>query len=71
MIDDFFKNNNIDPETVLIGGAPDVDEQQRESIFELLKEYGVSTNKWLETGAIISSHGGPGAVGITGIEKTP
>lgn len=71
MINDFFKNYNIDPETVLIGGAPDVDKQQRESIFELLKEYGVSTNKWLETGAVISSHGGPGAVGITGIEKTP
>lgn len=71
MINDFFKNYNIDPKTVLIGGAPDVDKQQRESIYELLKEYGVSTNKWLETGAVISSHGGPGAVGITGIEKTP
>ena len=58
MINDFFKNYNIDPETVLIGGAPDVDEQQKENIYELLKEYGVHTNKWLETGAVISSHGG-------------
>lgn len=69
MIDDFFKNYNIDPETVLVGGAPDIDEQQKESIFDLIKNNGISTNKWIEAGAVISSHGGPGAVGITGIEK--
>lgn len=69
MIDDFFKNYNIDPETVLVGGAPDIDNHQKESLFDLLKNNGVSTMEWVDAGAVISSHGGPGAVGITGIEK--
>lgn len=69
MIDDFFKNYNIDPETVLVGGAPDIDNQQKENLFDLLKNNGVSTMEWVDAGAVISSHGGPGAVGITGIEK--
>ena len=69
MIDDFFKNYNIDPETVLVGGAPDINEQQKESIFDLIKNNGISATDWIKAGAVISSHGGPGAVGITGIEK--
>lgn len=69
MIDDFFNNYNIDHETILVGGAPDVDNQQKENIFGLLKNNGLSTTEWIEAGAVISSHGGPGAVGITGIEK--
>lgn len=70
MVKDFYKNQNIAPETVRVGGAPDVDESQREMLYDLLKEYGSDTREWVETGAVISSHGGPGAIGIAGIEKT-
>lgn len=70
MLKDFYTNYNIDPETVLIGGAPDVEQSQREIAYDLLKENGSNINKWVDTGAVISSHGGPGAIGITGIEKT-
>lgn len=69
MIDDFFKNFNIDPETVLVGGAPDVDSNLKARIYDLLKDNGSLTNDWISAGAVISSHGGPGAVGIAGIER--
>ncbi len=69
MIDDFFASYNIDPETVLIGGAPGVDDNYKEVIYNLLRENGVQKPRWMEAGAVISSHGGPGAIAITGIEK--
>src|SRR5699024_3300122 len=69
MIDDFFKNYNIDPETVLVGGAPDVGSDLKAKIYDLLKDNGSLTTDWISAGAVISSHGGPGAVGIAGIER--
>ena len=69
MFDDFFKEFDIDRGTVLVGGAPDITKEQKEDIFNLLREYGVEDSKWVEAGAVISSHGGPGAVGLAGIEK--
>lgn len=70
MVNHFFKIYNIDPDTVLIVGAPGVEDGQKEMIFDLLKEKGNQKATWMEAGAVISSHGGPGAIGITGIEKS-
>jgi fatty acid-binding protein DegV len=69
MINDFLKSHNIDPESVLVVGAPSVDDNYKEVIYNLLKENGVKEARWMRAGAVISSHGGPGAIGITGIEK--
>ena len=69
MINDFFKSYNIDPETVLIVGAPSVDDNDKKLISKLLIENGVEEARWMKAGAVISSHGGPGAIGITGIEN--
>jgi fatty acid-binding protein DegV len=38
-------------------------------VYDLLRENGIQKARWMEAGAVISSHGGPGAIGITGIEK--
>lgn len=70
MIHNFFKSHNIDPDTVLLVGAPGIEDNQKETIYDLLRENGIHKAKWLEAGAVISSHGGPGAIGIVGIEKT-
>lgn len=69
MITDFFKVNTINPETVLVTGAPSLSEAHKEIIAELLKKNGVKEYRWMSAGAVISSHAGPGAIGITGIEK--
>lgn len=70
MITNFFKKHNIDPDTVLMVGAPGALDSQKEMVFDLLKEKGIKNAMWLKAGAVISSHGGPGAIGITGIEKS-
>lgn len=69
MVTDFFNDFDIDPATVLVGGAPGVTNEQKETMFKLLADNNVSTTEWHQTGAVISSHGGPGAIGITGIIK--
>ena len=69
MINNFFTSHNIDPETVLVVGAPSVDDNYKEVISNLLRENGVEKARWMRAGAVISCHGGPGAIGITGIEK--
>lgn len=69
MMNDFFESYDIDPETVLICGAPSVDDNYKEIIYNLLRENGVQEGRWMRAGAVISSHGGPGALAIAGIEK--
>ncbi|WP_080146944.1 DegV family protein [Marinilactibacillus piezotolerans] len=70
MVNHFFQSYNINPDTVLIVSPPGVEDSQKEVISGLLKENGVQKTRWMQAGAVISSHGGPGAIGITGIEKT-
>lgn len=69
MINDFFANYDVDPETILIVGAPSVDEDNKKVISDLLKKNAIGKVTWMKAGAVISSHGGLGAIGITGIEK--
>jgi fatty acid-binding protein DegV len=69
MIKDFFESYDIDPETILIVGAPSVEDNYKEIILNLLRENGVEEARWMRAGAVISCHGGPGAIGITGIEN--
>lgn len=70
MVRNFFESYNIDPDSVLVVGAPGVEKIQKEMIYDLLREYGIQKSGWMEAGSVISSHGGPGAIGITGIEKS-
>lgn len=69
MLNDYFKDFDIDPNTVLIGGAPGVTAEHKETIMNFVEKQGVPSPVWHETGAVISSHGGPGAIGIAGIER--
>jgi DegV family protein with EDD domain len=69
MINTFFKSYNIDPDTVMVVGAPAVEDNYKEMIYDILRENGIQNLKWMKAGSVISSHGGPGAIGIAGIEK--
>lgn len=68
-IDDVFNVYDFDLETVMICGSPGVTDEHKQIAYSLLKDKNVHTDKWVPTGAVISSHGGPGAMGIVGIEK--
>ena len=53
----------------MLVGSPGVEDNQKEMIYDLLRKNGIEKTRWMEAGAVISNHGGPGAIGITGIEK--
>lgn len=66
-MNDFFSTYDIEPDSVLIGGAPGVTDSQKQMVIDIAKENGITNPVWRDTGAVISCHGGPGAVGIAGI----
>lgn len=68
-VKDFIKNYDIDPETLIIGGTKRLSEDHKQIAKSLLQEAGFNDPSWFSAGAVISSHGGPGAFGIIGIEK--
>ena len=69
MLADFFNMRDIDPNTVLVGGAPGVTPEHKETVLNYVEQQGVLNPVWNSTGAVISSHGGPGAIGIVGIAR--
>ncbi|MGB3161077.1 MAG: DegV family protein [Carnobacterium sp.] len=68
-VKDFVTNFNIDPETLTIGGTDGLSEAYKQLGEATLNKYGYQDPQWFTAGAVISSHGGPGAFGIIGIEK--
>ncbi|MGP6140416.1 MULTISPECIES: DegV family protein [unclassified Jeotgalibaca] len=69
VINDFFKDYDIIPETLTIGGTPGMSAADREVALKQVSEFGFNNPHSFDAGAVISSHGGPGAFGIIAIEK--
>lgn len=66
---DFFSSYDFDPNTVFVGGAPGVTPEHKKTVLNYVEQQGVLNPVWNSTGAVISSHGGPGAIGIVGIAR--
>lgn len=66
---DFFNDYDIDPDTVIFGGAPGYAPEHKQMAFDIAASNGVKNLEWIDTGAVISSHGGPGAIGWVGVER--
>ncbi len=69
MIDDFFERFHIDKSMIRLVRVQDLSDSHMSEIEEILKEHGVENIEWFEAGSVISCHGGPGAVGLVGVEK--
>lgn len=69
-VKDFIKNYEIDPDTLIIGGTKRLSEAHKQIAESTLQEAGYTNPSYFSAGAVISSHGGPGAFGIIGIEKS-
>lgn len=69
MINAFFEKYNLNLDSIMVVISPGVEDSEKEIIINLLKEKGINEVKWMQAGAVISSHGGPGAIGIAGIEN--
>lgn len=69
MIDDFFERFDIDKSMIRLVRVQDLSDSHMSEIEVILKEHGVENIEWFEAGSVISCHGGPGAVGLVGVEK--
>ena len=69
VINDFFKTYDIIPETLTIGGTDGLSQADTDFALNEVKSHGFATAHTFDAGAVISSHGGPGAFGIIAIEK--
>lgn len=69
MIDKFFSRFELDRETIRLVKVHGLEKKDIIEIETILKEQGVTKTEWVDDGAVISCHGGPGAVGLAGIEN--
>lgn len=68
MLEDFFAKYNIDKTNIKLVKALGIKDDHIKFIEEKLAGLGVEKVEWIDAGAVISTHGGPGAVGICGLE---
>ncbi|MET1029836.1 DegV family protein [Domibacillus tundrae] len=69
MMRDYLNQYKIDKEQLYFLYSIGLDERIKQRIDEIAEEAGFKNVKWIQAGAVISTHGGPGAFGIAGLEK--
>ncbi len=65
---EFIDRYNMDKEHIYILYSLGLDEKIKQRAVEIVKEKGFKLFTWIQTGCVISTHGGPGALGIAGFE---
>lgn len=66
---DYLNEYNINREQLYLIYSIGLDEAIKKQMEQLAKEAGFANVRWLQAGAMISTHAGPGGFGIAGIEK--
>lgn len=65
---DYLNQYDIDREQLYFQYSIGLDESIKQRMDEIAKENGFKNVKWIEAGAMISTHAGPGGFGIAGLE---
>jgi len=65
---DYLEEYDIDREQLYLQYSIGLDESIKERMDEMAKEAGFKNVTWIQAGAMISTHAGPGGFGIAGIE---
>ena len=66
---DYLNDYQIDREQLYFQYSLGLDEQIKQRMDELAKEAEFKNIRWMQAGAMISTHAGPGGIGIAGLEK--
>ncbi|MGE7983895.1 DegV family protein [Solibacillus sp. NPDC093137] len=66
---DYLNEYNIDRKQLYLIYSIGLDEQIKKRLEEVVKEAGFENVRWIQAGAMISTHAGPGGFGIAGIES--
>lgn len=68
LIDDYFEKFDILLDDIKLVKVHGLENAIREEITKLIEAKGAKNIEWIDAGAVISTHGGPGAFGIIGME---
>ena len=68
LISDFTKLYNLDKENLVLLYTEGLPEDLKEELEDIAKELGYRDILWIKAGGVISTHGGPEAFGMVGIE---
>ncbi|WP_100011206.1 DegV family protein [Lentibacillus sediminis] len=68
LIRDFFNQYDINRDQLYLIYSIGLDEAIKQRMNEIAAEHGFLNIKWMQAGAMISTHSGPGGFGIAGIE---
>lgn len=68
LLHDYLNQYNIDREQLYFQYSIGLDESIKLRVEEIAKENGFKNIKWMQAGAMISTHAGPGGFGIAGLE---
>ena len=69
LMNDYFNEYDIDRKQLYLIYSVGLDERINERLEEVSKENGFENVRWMQAGAMISTHAGPGGFGIAGIER--
>lgn len=65
-VNEYIEKCNMDREQVYFIYSLGLDEEVKQCVEEIAKEKGFKNINWIQTGCVISTHGGPGAIGVVG-----
>ncbi|MHA6252463.1 DegV family protein [Oceanobacillus sp. CAU 1775] len=69
LLRDYLQQYNINKDQLYLIYSVGLDEKIKKHMTEIAKEHGFQNIKWMEAGAVISTHAGPGGFGVAGIEE--
>ena len=69
LMQEYLNEYNIDREQLFYIYSIGLDESIKQRMDEVAKEAGFNNVKWIQAGAMISTHSGPGGFGIAGLES--
>lgn len=68
-MNDYFDKYNIDKEEIYLLHSLGLEEHIKKHMYEIVVEKGFKKITWIQAGCMISSHSGPGAIGMAGFEN--
>lgn len=67
-LNEFLDRYNMDKEQICLFYSPGLDEKIKQYMEQIVRERGFKKIIWTHTGCVISTHSGPGAIGIAGFD---
>lgn len=69
LLHEYLHQYDIDKEQLYLLYSIGLDDVIKDRMIDIAKEYGFNNIKWIQAGAMISTHAGPGGFGVAGLER--